>query len=119
MILIIIGFLSGIISGMGIGGGTLLIPSLVLFTNLNQQQSQAINLVVFIPTAIVALIIHFKNKNISFKIAIPLILFGLIGSFIGSNLAVNISSLILRKAFGVFLFLMGLYELFYKKNKEA
>ena len=119
MILTIIGFLSGIISGMGIGGGTLLIPGLVLFSALDQQQAQAINLVVFIPTAIVALIIHYRNKNIKFKIAIPLIIFGLIGSFIGSSLAVNISPNILRKAFGVFLFLMGIYELFYKKNKEA
>lgn len=114
--LIIIGFLSGIISGMGIGGGTILIPSLVFFASLNQHEAQGVNLIVFIPTAIVAIIIHLKNKNIVFKIAIYIILFGLIGSFIGSSLAVNISSDILRKIFGVFLFIMGLYELFGKKK---
>ncbi len=49
---------------MGIGGGTILIPpSLVFFTELNQKQAQGINLIVFIPVAIIALIIHFKEKK--------------------------------------------------------
>ena len=58
-----IGFFSGIISGMGIGGGTILIPALLFLTEVNQQQAQGVNLIYFIPTAVMALITHRKNGH--------------------------------------------------------
>ena len=64
MILAVIGFISGIISGMGIGGGAILIPALVMLTDLSQQSIQGINLIYFIPTAIAALISHIKDGNV-------------------------------------------------------
>ena len=67
MKLFMIGFLSGIISGMGIGGGTILIPSLIFFTKLTQQQAQRNKPYLFIPVALVALIIHYKENNIEFN----------------------------------------------------
>lgn len=118
MILVLIGLISGIIGGMGIGGGTILIPAMILFTELTQQQAQSINLISFIPMASVALITHFKNKAIETKLCIPLIVYGIAGSIGGSLLAVSLPSQLLRKLFGVFLFIMGLYEFFYKdKNR--
>ncbi|KGG81149.1 permease [Caloranaerobacter azorensis H53214] len=116
MILFIIGFFSGIISGLGIGGGTILIPGLIFFTTLSQHKAQGINLLVFIPTAITALFIHFYNKNILLKIAFPIIITGLIGALIGSMIAVNINSEMLKKFFAIFLFFMGIYEFYYKKK---
>lgn len=116
MKLLIIGFLSGIISGMGIGGGTILIPSLLLFTTLSQKEAQGINLIVFIPIAIVALITHLKNKNIELKLAINLIMGGIVGAFIGSTLATNINSYTLKKLFSVFLLIIGIYEFFSQKK---
>lgn len=107
----IIGFLSGIVSGMGIGGGTIMIPALVFFAGASQQIAQSVNLLFFIPTAIIALFIHVKNKNIDFKLAIPIIITGLIGAYFGSHLAVALSGLTLKKWFGFFLLAMGLYEL--------
>ena len=59
ILLAVVGLLAGIISGMGIGGGTILIPALVMLTDISQQGLQGINLVFFIPTAIIALITHF------------------------------------------------------------
>lgn len=115
--LLVIGFLSGIIGGMGIGGGTILIPFLIIFSSLNQQQAQGINLFVFIPTAIVALLTHIKDKNINFQIAFPLIITGIIGAIFGSYLAVSISSSELRNFFALFLFIMGSYEIFSKVKK--
>jgi len=112
--LLIIGFLSGIISGMGIGGGAILIPALVIFSKISQHQAQGVNLIVFIPISIVALITHFLNKSICLKLAVPIIISGILGAVIGSSLAVNIPSATLRKMFGVFLFFMGCYELFSK-----
>lgn len=117
MKLFLIGLLSGVISGMGIGGGTILIPALIIFSNLNQHQAQGINLVVFIPIAIVALLTHFREKNIDLKTATPIIFTGLVGAFVGSTIAMKITPSILRKIFAAFLFFMGSYEIFGKKNR--
>lgn len=114
MKLLIIGLISGIISGMGIGGGTVLIPALIIFTSINQHEAQGINLIVFIPIAITALITHFRNKNIELKIALYIIFGGVIGSITGSFLAINIEAGLLQKIFGVFLFAMGIYQFFSK-----
>ncbi|MCF6464072.1 sulfite exporter TauE/SafE family protein [Clostridium sp. Cult1] len=115
MKLFIIGLLSGIISGMGIGGGAILIPSLVFFSSLEQQEAQGINLMVFIPVAIVALVVHSKEKNIDFKYAKWIILGGIGGAMIGSLLAMKINPDSLRKYFGIFLLFIGIYEFFKKK----
>ena len=60
----IAGISSGIIAGMGMGGGTLLIPILTILLGVEQRISQGINLIVFVPMSIVALIIHCKRKFI-------------------------------------------------------
>jgi len=118
MLIFLLGLLTGIIGGMGIGGGTILIPGLTFLTNYNQQTLQSINLFSFIPLAIVALVVHIKNKDIVFKLSLPIISFGLIGAWLGSKLALKISSDLLRKSFGIFLLIMGIYEIIYKeKNK--
>lgn len=114
MILGFIGFLSGVISGMGIGGGTILIPALIIIAQTEQHEAQIINLIYFIPTAVIALIYHKKNNNIETKVLKPLILFGFIGAVAGSLLAVNLDSEILKKIFGIFLFLMGITEVLKK-----
>ena len=114
IMLVLIGIISGIIGGMGIGGGTVLIPALTLFAKTEQHISQSINLIYFIPTAIIALIIHIKNKRIDFKTALPIILSGIVGAIIGSGIAVKFSSDILKKMFAFFLLIMGLYEMFRK-----
>lgn len=115
MIYVVIGLLSGIISGMGIGGGTILIPALCFFTDLGQQQAQSINLLFFIPTAVVAIIKHKKEGNIDFSMAKPVIVFGIMGAIAGAVVAVNMNGEILRKLFGGFLLIMGIWEIF-KKN---
>ncbi|EMS69100.1 putative permease [Ruminiclostridium cellobioparum subsp. termitidis CT1112] len=116
MIVILIGLAAGIISGMGIGGGAILIPALVLFVKPEQHVAQSTNLLFFIPTAIVALSIHIKHKSVDFKTGIPIVLFGLAGAVLGSYIALAINGEILRKGFGIFLLGMGLYEICGKKK---
>lgn len=111
MLTIFIGFASGIISGMGIGGGTLLIPALVFIVGVKQQIAQSINLIVFIPSAIAALCVHIRKKNIEKGLLLKLAITGCIGAVLGSLLAVNLDSDILKKIFGTFLFIMGVYEI--------
>ena len=62
MFLTILGFLSGIIGGMGMGGGTILIPALILFAHIDPKIAQSVNLLSSIPMTIFALIIHIKIK---------------------------------------------------------
>ncbi len=115
MKLFLIGIISGIISGMGIGGGAILIPTLLFFTNLSQQEAQGINLIVFIPVAIAALIVHIKEKNVDFKLAFWIIISGIVGAILGSKIALKIDSNLLRKLFAIFLLFIGLYELLNRK----
>ena len=117
MLVALIGFFSGIIGGMGIGGGTVLIPSLIFFLGTEQHTAQSINLISFIPTAFVAVLIHLRHKNIEKKLVVKLIL-GLIGASIGSIIAVSLNAQLLKKFFAGFLLIMGLYEIFSKKNLQ-
>lgn len=116
MLNIIIGFVSGIISGMGIGGGTILIPALVFVAGTRQHIAQSINLIVFIPSAIAALIVHLKKRNIEKGLFLKLAVTGCAGAVLGSLLAVNLDSNLLKKFFGVFLLIMGIYEIFSKSK---
>ena len=123
-VLILTGFLSGIISGMGIGGGAILIPALYLISDINQKTVQGINLVYFIPTAICACVVHLKNTNIELKQSLVIGSFGICGALLGVFFASVLNDGALRRIFGVFLALVGLYEIFtvfkeefYKKKK--
>jgi uncharacterized membrane protein YfcA len=116
MLIFMVSIFSGIISGMGIGGGTILIPSLIIIFNTSQHIAQSVNLLSFIPIAIVALITHLKNKNVELKLSVKLIIAGVIGAIGGSVLASSLSSSLLRKLFGIFLLCMGIYEICCKKK---
>ncbi len=105
------GVLSGVVAGMGMGGGTLLIPVLTIFFSIQQQTAQGINLLAFLPTAIVALVIHTKNGLVDFKKGIPIIISGVFASVGGSLLATNIQSKLLQILFGVFLLIIGILQL--------
>lgn len=105
------GIISGVIGGMGMGGGTLLIPILTIFLSVNQRMAQGINLIVFVPMSIVALIIHFKNKLVDLKIGIPIMCSGIIASIGGSLFALSISSKTLKVLFGAFLLAVGVWQI--------
>lgn len=116
ILFIIIGYVSGIISGMGIGGGAILIPALSFLCGIEQQQAQSINLLYFLPTAAIALVTHKKKGNIETKHLKKLILFGILGACAGSFIALKTSPAILRKMFGFFLLAMGIYEFIRKDD---
>lgn len=111
MLTSVIGFFSGILSGMGVGGGMLLIPALRFFLDINQQSAQSINLFCFIPSALCALIVHMKKKNIDFRAALPIIITGVPFSLLGAFLCVNIPSKLLGRLFAVFILIFGIREI--------
>jgi len=111
----LIGLAAGVVSGLGVGGGTVLIPALVFLFGMDQHSAQNINLIYFVPTAIIALITHFKSRNVALRPLPVIIAAGLVGAAAGSIAAVRMDGEILKKIFGVFLFFMGIYEVRKKK----
>ena len=109
---ILIGAVSGIISGTGMGGGTILILCLSLFMGMNQHEAQASNLVFFIPTSIVAIWVNIKQKLIKWEIAIPITISGVIGAIIGAVLSNKTDVNNLRRYFGVFLLIITIHEIY-------
>lgn len=120
MLVYLIGLAMGVLSGLAIGGGTLLVPTLVLLMDVKQHTAQGICLAAFIPTALVAVITHYRQHNVKVILAVCLIAGALVGAGIGATLANQFDAYLLRKIFGIFLVAMGLYEFFsqtHAKNK--
>ena len=105
------GLLSGVLGGMGMGGGTILIPLLSIFYSVGQHSAQAANLISFIPMAVIALIIHFKNKLVKFEHIFKIIIPGLIACVLGCYLARAISADLLKKFFGGFLIILAIIQI--------
>ena len=115
---IIAGIFSGIAGAMGLGGGGILVLYLTLYLNMEQLKAQGINLVFFLPCALISLLLNFRGGLVKWKEAIPIALGGLFGVIFGIHLANIISSDILRKIFAVFLLIVGFIEIF-SRNKSG
>lgn len=123
MVEVIIGIVSGMVAALGMGGGTILILLLGIFTKLNQHIIQGSNLIFFIPTSIVAIIMNMKNKTINYKNAFIIIISGIIGAVVGSKISFKIENQKLRRYFGIFLLVIAIFEIYdffsqYIKSKK-
>ena len=112
MIEILTGIISGAITGTGMGGGTILILVLSVFMGINQHTAQGANLIFFIPTSIIAIIVSIKDKLIKWQIAIPIAVAGTISAIIGAKISANLEKNTLKKYFGIFLACIALYEIY-------
>ncbi|MCL2797657.1 MAG: sulfite exporter TauE/SafE family protein [Firmicutes bacterium] len=121
---ILIGLAGGVLGGLGMGGGTLLIPLLTLFTGTGQHAAQTVNLVAFIPMSAVALAIHLKNRLVKWKYLLLVSLPALPAAVGASFLAKAVVGAKLGRWFGIFLIVLGVYQLagvaikFFKERKE-
>ena len=109
---VLIGLIAGIVSGTGMGGGTVLILLLTAFDEIEQHIAQATNLIFFIPTSIVAIITNWKHKLIDKKLAITISIFGAIGAAVGAILSSKINVESLKKYFGIFLAVIAIWEIY-------
>lgn len=110
----IAGLISGMLGAMGFGGGGVLILYLTLYKYIPQTKAQGINLIFFIPAAILALILHTKNKLIDWKLVIRFSFLGLIGVASGYFLINTLPETIISKLFSTILIVFGIRELFSK-----
>ena len=114
---LVIGLLTGILSGFGIGGGTILMIYLTAFAAFPQKIAQGINLLYFIPTAAAALILHSKHHQLKWNAVLPAALCGCATAAAFSFLAMGMDLTLLRRLFGVFLLFTGISELKKKPKK--
>jgi len=115
----IVGALTGILSGFGVGGGTLLVLYLTLFTKTAQRTAQGINLLYFLPTAGAALVGHIKNRMVEKSAFWWAGGCGVLTTAVSAILIGKLPTEFLRRGFGVFLIVIGITELCSKKSVEA
>ena len=111
---VLAGLLCGVLSGFGIGGGSLLMVWLTVVQSMEQRTAQGVNLLYFLPTAVCALIFHVRNKQIVWRAVIPAAIAGCLTAIPGALLASALDTALLRKLFGGFLVLVGVSEIFLK-----
>ena len=112
------GFLTGILSAWGIGGGTLLLLVMTLFLGVDQITAQGINLLYFLPTAAMALVQHRKNGLLHAPLLRSAIPWALPVTALAAWAATAVDVEALKKPFGVFLLVSGLYTVFSKPPKS-
>jgi len=115
IILIFIGLSAGLLSGLvGIGGGIIMVP-LLIFLGYNQHQAQGTSLAVLaLPVTFIAAYNYQKAGHLDWKIALIIALFFVVGAFFGSKIAINIDQKVLKKIFGIILFILSLKIIFNK-----
>ena len=116
MIPLAVGAATGVLSGFGVGGGTLLLVYMTAFAGLDQHLAQGINLLYFLPAGLMALPAHVKNGYIERPVLLPAISAGLVCAALAAWAATALDVAMLRKIFGVFLLAAGLVELLEKKT---
>jgi uncharacterized membrane protein YfcA len=116
LILLVIGTITGVMAGMlGIGGGLVVIPALVMIMGMSQQSAQGTSLAMMLPPiGIIAAYNYYKAGHVDIKIALLLAIAFILGSYFGSKLAIRLPQDTLKKIFGVFLLLVAIKMLFWK-----
>lgn len=109
ILLFVCGILGGVLGGMGLGGGTALIPLLTLVCGVVQSEAQGVNLLSFLPMAAIALSVHAKNGLLDLRGLAYIVLPALALSVPAAFLAVNLPSEALGKVFGTFLIVLSLF----------
>jgi len=113
-VILIIGTLLGFLSGLGIGGGSLLILWLTIGLQMDPQAARGINLLFFLPSALIACVLRIRQGNLKVKPLLPAILAGCISAAVFSVVSTMLDVQILKKLFGAVLLITGLRELFYR-----
>ncbi len=118
LVLIVIGLLAGILSGLvGVGGGIIMVPLFVIFLGLTQHNAQGLSLAVMLPPVTFLAVYNYHKAgdgHIDWKVAIIVSTLFIIGGFIGSKLAIQLDQRILKKIFGVMMLIVAIKLIFSK-----
>lgn len=114
MVNILVGAVLGFLSGLGVGGGSLLLLWLTLIAGVPQAEARVLNLLFFLPCALTATLFRRGQAGPSRHLALPSICAGLLGVLLGSFLGPRLDAALLKKAFGILFIVCGIRELRYK-----
>ena len=113
---VLIGLATGIISGFGVGGGSLLVLYLTAFANISQYEAGGVNLMYFLGCAPAALIGHIRNRAIEWRAVVWCGLAGVCSAIPAAMAAAAFDTRLLHRLFGIILLYIGTKELFTKKQ---
>lgn len=116
-VVLIVGTLLGFLTGLGIGGGSLLILWLTMVLNVDTLTARGINLLFFIPSAIIACLFRLKQGTLTVRPILPAIASGCIAAALFSFFSTILDVEILKKGFGIVLLAAGIRELLYHPKK--
>ena len=115
---LIVGTALGFLSGLGVGGGSLLILWLTLVLGMEQGEARTVNLLFFLPAAAVACYFRWKQGTLEFRKMLPAITAGCLGALVGTRIGRSLDTTLLRKGFGLLLVFTGIRELMWKPKKQ-
>lgn len=110
---------TGFLSGIGVGGGSLLMLWMTLVVGMPHAQARVLNLIFFLPSAIIASVFRWKQGNLHFQKVLPAIIAGCISAAIFAFLSTRIDIEMIKKLFGILLLATGLRELFYRPHSRS
>ncbi|MBQ4095069.1 MAG: sulfite exporter TauE/SafE family protein [Oscillospiraceae bacterium] len=112
----LVGLLSGVAASMGFGGGMVLLIYLTTIAGIPQLMAQGVNLLFFLPIALISLIINLRSHLVDLRGLLPSLITGALFAALFSFVARFLGGDMLRKGFGVLVVIAGLRELFKKKK---
>ena len=115
---LLVGTVLGFLTGLGIGGGSLLILWLTVIMKTDPLTARGINLLFFLPSAVIACCFRLKQGSLKLRNLLPAIVSGAVSAALFSWIGINLEGDWSTKGFGLLLILTGLRELFYKPNKK-
>jgi uncharacterized membrane protein YfcA len=115
--LLLVGLISGLLSGLiGIGGGIVIVPALMLILGYTQTRAQGTSLgLLLLPVGILAVINYYKNGDIDIKVVLIMSVTFILGGWLGSKIALNISQTALKRVFAIILMGIAAKMLFFDK----
>jgi uncharacterized membrane protein YfcA len=114
-VLLVISLLGGTVSGaLGVGSGILLIPALVIFMGMSQKVAQGTCLAVMVPMALMGAVRYYVNPEIRVNLGVIAVMIPLavVGAYFGSWIAASLPAVVLRRAFGLFVVVVGVKMFF-------
>lgn len=120
LIIILVGVAAGVLSGLvGVGGGIIIVPSLIYFIGFSQKMAQGTSLgLIMLPVGILGVLQYYKQGQVDFMVVGILAVGFLAGSYFGSKLALSLSQDMLKKIFAVLMIIIALKMLFIDKPKK-
>ncbi len=121
LVLITIGLIAGFLSGLvGIGGGIIIVPALVLFLGFSQKEAQGTSLgILLLPVGILAVVQYYKQGYLNVNFVLVVALSFIAGGFLGSKLALTLSDAKMKKIFAIIMMLIAIKMLFFDHSKST